>query len=124
MPSFDRLLVVGLLLLSACTGAASSPPAGGGTSATNGDAALFACGNERCDPKTQYCLTEYVSYHADASPQGAPAGFSPACAEIPSSCAGAPDCSCLVKDPLAPSDVTPECLDEGGAFRVTTFCCD
>ncbi len=96
--------------LGAC-GTAGRGDAGGGD-AVDTDPEPIACGSQKCDPATQYCL--HVVYQADCVGQDA---FT--CTDLPARCGGAPSCDCI---PHGSCDFggsgESACDDKGGAVFV------
>lgn len=75
----------------------------------------FACGEETCDARTQYCDSA-VGGQPDTSGE---AVVNYSCVSLPAACADTPTCACLegTEDWSSGS----ECREEGGALFVTTY---
>ena len=98
-----------LTILLACTGGDTDKTDSGGEDTAPQP---FACGEETCDARTQYCYS-FSGGAVDTSGEG---NSSQECMEIPADCLDTPTCACLEASPDAPS--SSSCEDADGAITL------
>lgn len=99
------VLFVLCLTLSACTGGDTGKPDSSGGDDTA--PAPFACGEETCDARTQYCYS-FSGGAIDTSGEGE---HSDECKDLPAECLDAPTCECVQASPESPSSSSCDVRD-------------
>ncbi len=101
--------------IDAAAAADASGPGGDGAPAADGasgDAGAFTCGDETCDPASEYCY----QFQAGARAAGARIG----CNRLPNQCDAPASCDCVLARVQTGCPLDPFCEDDGG--RVVVIC--